>query len=369
MTKVGVAIVGVGQIALQNHLNGIALSPDAKVVALCDSDASALSAAGERTGIRLLFRDYHDAVRHPDVQAVVVATPNFTHADIVRAAIEAKRHVLCEKPLALTYEAAFDLYAHAERAGVRHMTAFTYRFVPAMRYMKHLVDQGAVGVPYHFRAQRFQDWQARPLGWRQVKRLAGSGEMGDMLSHRIDYAHLLVGPIRRLVADLRNFVPERGGRPSDVDDWVGLLCEFENNTSGMLESTKLATGRGEGLRGQDVVELNGEEGTIVYSTQKPFELRVGRRGDADLRTIRVPKEFHVWHGSPRDPNAGDPLVTFRYDQGFEFIDAIVQGRPCRSGFGEGAAVQLVMDAAEQSTRERRWVELPPLRRTLSGGVA
>ena len=87
------------------------------------------------------------------------------------------------------------MYRAAEAAGVRHMTAFTYRFVPAMRYMKHLVDAGDIGTPFHFRAQRFQDWGDRPMGWRQVKKLAGSGEMGDMLSHRIDYAHHLIGPI------------------------------------------------------------------------------------------------------------------------------------------------------------------------------
>src|SRR5207249_9095356 len=117
----------------------------------------------------------------------------------------------------------------AEEARVRHMTAFTYRFVPAMRYMKHLVARGDVGTPYHFRAQRFQDWDDRPLGWRQQKKLAGSGELADMLSHRIDYAHHLIGPIARLVADLKNFIPARGGQPSDVDDWVSLICEFQQS--------------------------------------------------------------------------------------------------------------------------------------------
>ncbi|HEX8343012.1 MAG TPA: Gfo/Idh/MocA family oxidoreductase [Tepidisphaeraceae bacterium] len=363
---IGVAIIGVGQIALQNHLAGIALSPQARVVALCDSDPAALAAAGMRTGVRLLLADYREAVNHPEVQAVVVATPNVTHAEIVRAAIAAGRHVLCEKPLALDYVTACDLAARAERAGVRNMTAFTYRFVPAMRYMKHLVDAGAVGVPYHFRAQRFQDWQARPLGWRQVKALAGSGEMGDMLSHRIDYAHLLVGPVRRLVAQLRNYLPERGGRPSDVDDWAAILCEFESTASGMLESTKLATGRGEGIRGQDTVELNGADGTIVYSTQRPLELRISKSGDSDLQTIEVPRAFRVWPGSPRDPDAGDPLMTFRYDQGFEFIDAITNGRPCRPGFEAGAEAQLVMDAADVSSREQRWVDFAPLRQSVTG---
>lgn len=357
MASIGVAIVGTGRIALANHLKGVALSPQARVVALCDTNQIGLELAGEQTGIELLFTDYQQAVTHPDVQGVIVATPNFTHAEIVQAAIAAGRHVLCEKPLAMDYLTAADLHQTAEKAGVRHMTAFTYRFVPAMRYMKQLVDRGDIGQPLHFRAQRFQDWADRPLGWRQIKRLAGTGELGDMLSHRIDYGHLLIGPIRRLVADLRTYVDTRGATPSDVDDWVAMLCEFEGNTSGVLESTKLATGRGEGYGGEDTVEINGTDGSMVYSTQKPLELQIGRSGDPELTTVPVPRDLLVWPGSPRDPADDDPRVGFRYDQGFEFIDAIVNNRPCQPGFGAGARVQRVMDAIEQSARESRWVEL------------
>jgi len=134
----------------------------------------------------------------------------------------------------------------ADAAGVRHMTAFTYRFVPAMRYLRHLVGRGDLGAPVHFRAQRFQDWGDRPLGWRQRRALAGSGELGDMLSHRIDYAHLLVGPTARVAATMGRRHDTRGGQPSDVDDWVAVLAEFDGGASGVLESTKLATGVGEG---------------------------------------------------------------------------------------------------------------------------
>jgi predicted dehydrogenase len=182
-----------------------------------------------------------------------------------------------------------------------------------------------------------------------------------MLSHRIDYAHHLIGPISRLVADLRTFVPERGGQPSDVDDWVAVVARFSNSeATGVLESTKLATGRGEGHRGQDVVEVNGSDGTIVYSTQKPLELSVGKSGDADLHRIDIPREFLVWPGSPRDPSTGDPLATFRYDQSFEFIDAIANNRPCRPSFREGVMAQAVMDAALLSHAERRWIDVPAI---------
>jgi predicted dehydrogenase len=356
MRSIGVAIVGAGAIALTNHLPGIAMSPGARLVALCDADAAVLARAKAQSGgSAATFTDYHALLSHPNVDAIIVATPNHLHAPITLAAVAAGKHVLCEKPLALDLPTATTMYQQAQSAGVRHMTAFTYRFVPAMRYLHHLVQDGAVGQPFHFRAQRFQDWATRDLGWRQVRALAGTGEMGDMLSHRIDYAHLLLGPIRRLVADTRRFIDQRDGKPADVDDWVAMLTEFVGGATGVLESTKLATGRGQGYGGQDLVEINGDAGTLLYSTQRPMTLLVARRGSTDLQTVQVPDQFRVWPGSPRDPSAGDPVVTFRYDQDFEFIDAIRNDRPCRPSFREGVAVQAVMDAALRSVAQRQWV--------------
>ncbi len=351
-------MIGAGQIAMANHLPGLKLLPNARLVALCDSDENTLRRASNQTGITATFTDYNKLLAHEGVDAVVIATPNLHHPSIAIAAAQAGKHVMCEKPLALNLVDALAMLRAAEDANVRHMTAFTYRFVPAMRYMHHLISSGAIGTPYHFRAQRLQDWGERSLGWRQVKQLAGTGEMGDMLAHRIDYAHLLIGTISKLVADLKTLIPTRGGNPSDVDDWVAMLTDFgDANVTGVLESTKLATGRGEGHRGQDTVEVNGGEGTIVYSTQKPVELQIGKAGDLDLHRIDVPREFLVHPSSPRDPGAGDPLVTFRYDQTAEFIDAIANQRSCSPSFTDGARAQAVMEAALQSARERRWVDV------------
>ncbi len=365
--SIGVALIGSGGIVLANHLPGFALCPDTRVVAVCDSNPAVLEKAKAAAGVDVGHTDYRDVLRRDDVHAVVVATPNAFHAPIVLDAVAAGKHVLCEKPIALNLSDALKMAAAAEAAGVRHMTAFTYRFVPAMRYMRHLVSRGDIGTPYHFRAQRFQDWGDRNLGWRQVKSLAGSGELGDMLSHRIDYGHILIGRVKRLVADTRRFIDDRQGAPSDLEDWVTILAEYEaggagRSVTGVLESTKLAIGRGEGHRGQDVAEVNGSGGTLVFTTQRPLELRIGRPGAADLETVAIPREFLVVPGSPRDPSAGDPLATFRYDQNFEFIDAIRRGRPCSPSLWDGAQAQAVMDAALQSTAERRWVDVPEVSR-------
>jgi predicted dehydrogenase len=358
MKQIGIGIIGCGGIVLQNHLPGLALCPEAKVTALCDTNPAVLQKASQQTGVAATHANYADLLARGDVNAVIIATPNLVHAPIALAAIAAGKHVLCEKPIAMNFAEADAMVRTAEKVGVRHMTAFTYRFVPAMHYMSHLVKTGFIGEPRHFRSCRLQDWGTRGLGWRQNAKMAGSGELGDMLSHRIDYAHLLIGPITRLVADMRRFHDMRDGQPSDLDDWVTILAEFErNHATGVLESSKLATGRGEGARSQDYCEVNGSEGSLVFQLSQPLELQITKRGETNLRIVPVPKEFLKWPGSPRDPHAGDPLIAFRYDQDVEFIQAILEQRPCVPSFREGAQAQAVMDAAILSAQEKRWVEV------------
>jgi predicted dehydrogenase len=358
MKQIGVAIVGCGGVTLQNHLPGLAMCPDAKVVALCDSDAGCLERASQQTGITVTSTKYEEIVSRDDVQAVIIATPNFTHPPIALAAMARGKHVLCEKPLALNYADAKAMADAGDKAGVRHMTAFTYRFVPAMRYLSELVRRGDLGQPYHYRSCRLQDWGTRNLGWRQVKKLAGTGELGDMLSHRIDFAHLLAGPMRRLVANTKIVHHQRQGAPSDLDDWVAIIAEFQNGASGVLESSKLASGRNESWRSLDYVEINGSDRSFVFITGEWNKLQTGKAGGPGLETITIPEEFWKWPGSPRDPRLGDPLVTFRYDQAWEFVDAIRNQRPCRPSFHDGARAQAVMDAAVKSTEERRWIDVP-----------
>jgi predicted dehydrogenase len=354
---INVALIGCGQIALANHLPGLALCPEAKVVAVCDANPEVLARAQQHTGVQIAFTDYREIVKRADVNAVIIATPNFTHAEIAVAAANAGKHILCEKPLALTMGDTWKMYDAAKKAKVRHMTAFTYRFVPAMRYMTHLVKQGAIGKPYHFRSCRLQDWGTRGLGWRQVASLAGTGELSDMLSHRIDYAQMLVGHFERVVADMRKFHDIRGGKPSELEDWVGVLAEMENNATGLLESSKVASGRGEGARSQDYCEVNGSEGSLVFQLSNPLELQTGKLGKPGLETVAVPDEFLKWPKSTRDPKAGDPLITFRYDQDVEFITAILEQRDCIPSFREGLQVQAVMDSIQISTRKRKWTDV------------
>ncbi len=357
MKALGIAIVGCGGITLQNHLPGLALCPDTRLVALCDTDPQSLERARQQTGVKCHSSRYEEVVSRDDVDAVIIATPNIMHPTIALAAVAAGKHVLCEKPLAMNATDAQKMADAADAAGVRHMTAFTYRFVPAMQYLSHLVKRGDLGEPHHYRSCRLQDWGTRDLGWRQNRALAGTGELGDMLSHRIDFAHLLLGPMRRLVAGEKQFHPARQGKTSDLEDWVAVLAEFRSGATGVLESSKIASGRNESWRSLDSVEVNGSEQSFGFSTGNWNSLQVGRLGGPGYETIPVPESFWKWPGSPRDPQAGDPLVTFRYDQAWEFVDAIRNQRPCLPSFHDGVRAQRVMDAAMRSSEARQWVEL------------
>ncbi len=359
---VRVAMIGTGGVAVQNHIPGIRTHPQGEVVALCDANPQALANASQASGVTRIYRDWQEVIAQDDIDAVVIATPNNFHMPIATAAAAAGKHVMSEKPLGLNYEETEAMVAAVTAANVVNMTAFTYRFVPAMRYMKYLVDQGVVGVPYHFRVNRLQDWGDRAVGWRQVKAMAGSGELGDMLSHRIDYGHYLLGPISRVVAQMRQYLIERRNpdgsmQPSDVDDWTAFLGDFVNGTTGVFESTKMAAGRGFYLYSQDYVEINGSDATLVYFLSTPYQVQVGKAG-GNLETVPLPEEFLKVPGSPRDPHQGDPLQVFRYDQSFEFIQAIVEGRPASPSFHDGSRAQAVMDSVILSATNRQWVHVP-----------
>jgi predicted dehydrogenase len=263
----------------------------------------------------------------------------------------------------MTVDEARQMVAAAEKAGVRHMTAFTYRFVPAMRYLRHLVTSGAIGTPWHFRAQRFQDWGRRAIGWRQRLSEAGTGEVGDMLSHRLDFAHSVIGPIARVTAQTHQIWPTRvddGGQEhlSDTEDWVGCLAQFERGTTGVFESVKTAAGYAGDATSRDWCEVNGSEGGVAYELSQPLRIRVARKGAA-YETVDVPPEFRKVAGSPRDPDA-NPFQAFRYDQDFEFIEAIHGGRPCEPSFVDGLRVQIVMEAIMRSAREQKTVDIARL---------
>jgi predicted dehydrogenase len=242
------------------------------------------------------------------------------------------------------------------------MTAFTYRFAPSMRYLRHLVKSGALGQPRHFRSQRFLDWPETSWGWRQYKSTAGAGDLFDMTIHRIDFALDLMGPLASVCGAVARFAPRartpdgRTCEPSDVDDWSGLIGEFASGATGVWEGTTLAKGYGLNGFGHEWAEINGSEGSAVYRLHEPNTILLGKTGQ-DLAPVPVPREFLKPAGSPRDPSQGVPATVFRYDLVWEFVSAIVERRDAVPSFLDGLRAQSVADAVLQSHAERRWIEM------------
>jgi predicted dehydrogenase len=362
-SKVRVAVIGAGAVSDYHHVPALRLDPRAELAAVCDASPSLLETRKKDWGVDRASTDPNEVCAWPDVDAVIIATPNFTHEPIAVAAARAGKHVMCEKPLALNAGQVRAMYEACRDAGVVHMTAFTYRFAPAMRYLKHLIQTGALGTPRHFRSQRFLDWPETSWGWRQYRDKAGAGDLFDMTIHRIDFAIDLLGPIKQVCGAVARFAPRTetpDGKPcppSDVDDWSCLIGEFASGATGVWEGTTLAKGYHRNGFGHEWAEVNGSEGSAVYRLHEPNTILLGRTGH-DLATEPVPAEFLKPAGSPRDPRVGEPATVFRFDLVWEFVSAIVEKRQAIPSFLDGLNAQLVADAVLTSYQTRTWVPTP-----------
>jgi predicted dehydrogenase len=361
--RVRVAIIGAGAVSDYHHVPGLRLDPRAELVAMCDASPELLEKRTADWNLTKVTTDAEALCADPEVDAVVIATPNDTHCPIATAAARHGKHVLCEKPLGLNAGEVRRMYEACRDAGVVHMTAFTYRFAPAMRYLRHLVKSGALGTPRHFRSQRFLDWPETSWGWRQYRARAGAGDLFDMTIHRIDFALDLLGPLARVCGAVARFAPRdvtADGRPcppSEVDDWSCLVGEFESGATGVWEGTTLAKGYHRDGFGHEWAEINGSEGSAVYRLHESNAILLGKTGH-DLAPVPVPTEFLKPATSPRDPSRGVPATVFRYDLVWEFVSAIVERRDAVPSFYDGLNAQLIADAVLESHARRTWVDTP-----------
>jgi predicted dehydrogenase len=360
--KVRIAIIGAGAVADYHHVPGIKLDPRAELVAICDPNEKLLNERQQQWGPVKATTKYEEIAQDPDIDAVIICTPNFTHLPITLACTAGNKHVMCEKPLGLNFDESAQMFRAARDRNLRHMTAFTYRFAPSMRYLRHLVYSGGLGVPRHFRSQRFLDWAETSWGWRQYKKLAGAGDLFDMTIHRIDYAQDLMGTMTSICGAVATYASRDKNpdgtpcAPSEVDDWSALICQFNRGGVGVLEGSTLMKGyHFEGF-GHDWAEVNGSEGTAVYQLKEPNTILVGKHGQS-LQKVEVPAEFLAPAGSPRDPKVGVPSTVFRYDLMWEFVSAIIEGRDCKPGFDDGASAQAVADSVLESFDKRTWINV------------
>ena len=350
-----IGIIGAGGAAMGIHFPGFRLCPEVEIAAVCDPDPK----AAEKTGVESVTASYRELLARDDIQAVVNATPNYLHHEIALEAVAQGKHILCEKPLSLDTARAAEMLRAAETAGVVHMTAFTYRYTPALQYMIHLVSSGQLGAIRTVRGAYQMAMSSHLLGWRSTKAQAGSGVLADIGSHLIHMVELVAGPIASLSASDRRF---RDDPASDVDDWSAFLASFSSGATGIFEASRVCAGRGAGITENLFIEVYGTEGTAVFSLQDPWGLMVSLGAGAKdaarlLDHVDVPEPFLKIPGSPRDIHAHDPRWGYRYDQAWQFVESIRMGKTRAPSFADGVRCQSVLDAVLASAASRQWVNV------------
>ncbi len=336
-----------------------------KLVALCGRNEEATRAAAERYGYEKVYTDWRDMIADPAVHIFDNGGPNNIHAEPTIAAARAGKHVFCEKPLARTAAEAKTMLDAVNAAGVKHMVAFNYRFVPAIRLAYELISSGKLGRIYHFRAVYLQEWimphYNTGMIWRTDKETAGSGALGDLGAHIIDLARFLCGEIKSVGALTKTFIPERSGQKVEVDDAFVSVAEFENGAVGTLEASRFAGGNKNGEK----LEINGEKGSIRFNMERMNELEVFWVGDEPKetqgwRTVLVSESYHPWWSNwwPQGHIIGWEH-TFIHEI-THFLDCIVNDKdvaPFGANFEDGYRAAVVCDGILESAATRRMVDL------------
>jgi predicted dehydrogenase len=254
-----------------------------RLVSIAGRDEAAVSEAAHRYGFERYVTDWRELVSDPHVQLFDNGGPNNLHAEPTIAAAEAGKHVLCEKPLGRTADESYEMWQRVAATGVQHMTAFNYRFVPAVRLAREMLEAGELGDVLHFRGSYLQEWGTTTEdAWRFHKDEAGSGALGDLGAHVIDLSRYLVGEVASVAATTRTFMKGR-----EVDDAFEAVVEFEGRALGTIEATRFAAGRKNAFSW----EINGTKGSLAFDLERLNELQHSE-GTKGFRTILVTEADH-----------------------------------------------------------------------------
>ena len=380
---IGIGVIGFGWMG-QAHSRSYLRIPtlfhkraaDPVLVACADSEESRRRQAIDDFGFRDAHEDWRDLVARDDVDVVVVTAPNMLHVEVVEAACAAGKHVFCEKPVGGTPAQTARAAAAARHAGVITGVGYNYRFAPLVRHAHTLIREGRLGGVTLFRARFFSMYGNDPLGvlsWRFLQDEAGYGVSSDLLSHAFDLAHLLAGPIRRLVGTRATTIPERPlagggashygrGAPGDPtgnvtnEDYAALLVEFASGATGTFEASRTL----QGPESQLGFDAYGTSGALAWSLERMNELRVNLDGEGYTTLLggdRFPR-----HGA-FVPGAGNPIgyEDLIAIEDFEFLEAVARGEPHEASFEQAVAVAAVQDALVRSWGSGTWEDVVAVR--------
>jgi predicted dehydrogenase len=348
----------------------------------CKSEAkTVVPMAVAKWGFQKGSTDWRAVVNSPEIDIVDIVAPNHVHAEIALEAARAGKHILCEKPLAMNSGQCKEMLAAVKKAKVTHMVNQNYRRVPAISFAKKMIEEGALGKIYHYRARYAQDWITDPqfpLVWRLKKSVSGSGAHGDINAHIIDIGRFLVGEYKEVCGLFETFIKKRpledrgakkeglggtaGGQKMGtvtVDDTAMFIGRFDNGAIANLEATRFALGR----KNHITFEVNGSQGSLYFDFEDMNRLKffdntnpADRQGFRDI-LVTQPGNLHPYVG-----NWWPPGHIIGYEHTFvhavsDFANAVVEGKQVSPSFEDGLRNELVLEAVEKSAETRQWVKV------------
>ena len=351
------------------------------LAAVADTLPHRIGQAVDDFGYETGTRDWREMIDRPDIEVIDITAPNTMHQEVAEAAAAAGKHLFREKPVGISTEATAHIEAAARKAGVISGCGYNYRWAPLVRYTKELIEAGRFGALTHSRGRFFTLYGRDRLGvlsWRFLQEEAGYGALSDIMTHAIDMAHFLVGPIRRVVATRETFVRERPlpqpgigthydrGTPDDPtgevtnEDYVGALVEFANGTRGTLEADRSIFGP----QSQMFFELNGSRGAATWNHEKLNQLLLYLPEEQPQDGfIEVLGGDSFYRQANLVPGGGNSIgfEDLKIFEAYEFLDSVAAGRPHNPGFEAALANASVAAAMIRSWKSDKWETVESLR--------
>ncbi|QGG54870.1 Gfo/Idh/MocA family protein [Paenibacillus sp. B01] len=345
MAALKIGFIGVGGIA-SFYADGLKKIPDAEIWSICDSSPEPLERRRVEWGLPAarVYEEPEAMLRDPELDAVMIGTPNESHYGLAKLAIASGKPFALEKPVAMDAAEAAELAQLLKASPIPHLICFSYRYKKAARYARQLIKEGRLGKILHVHSQYMQGWamdERIPLVWRFRKEKTGSGAIGDLGSHILDLTRFLIGDTERVVADAGTIVPQRdlldgsGQGEVDVDDFCHVLSRLEGGISSTMAISRFASGRGNYQR----IEIFGTQGALVYRLEEDDTLRIRLDGDEAFRAVDIPEAFHA-----------DQMRSFvqLLQGGGDGLDATIE---------DGLANQRAVDAIVESFEQQRWIAI------------
>lgn len=350
----------------------VPVEPVLKVV--CGRHAGPLKAFADRWGWEEIETDWKKVIDREDIDIVDIGVPTHLHHEIALAAAKAGKHIFCEKPMAVSYDQAKEMFEAARENGITHYLNHNYRRCPAVRLAKQLIDDGKIGRIFHWRGAYLQSWIVDPqfpLTWHLQKETAGSGPHYDLNSHSVDLARYLVGEIKSVACMTTQFIPERplpdeeaagtfkgattgeGMGKVTVEDAAFMLVEFENGALGSFEATRFAPGR----KNYNYFEIYGSQGSLIFDLERMNELKFFSNEDPEnaqgFRTIIATEACHDYM-----ENWWPPGHIIGYEHEFvhavvDFLAAVENDATIEPNFYDGMKEMQILDAGLKSAEDGR----------------